>query len=495
MKNQYRIQSIAPGRLTCTRSSQKLLLLFILLAVWMSLQPDVHAASFSIGGIPQPPTDQQGFLDYLVMTGQPPYSRTHRYPASFATYRDYRLLVYGHPAQVPGNRYSAAYGQHAYLGFSYDELKVTNTLFPDDAPGGISKSKPFSWIELNQGSLATASWSRLNEAQKRYLKEAALTYRNDGFGLMNFTNLELNEQNTIVLAPPSWHLGSALFTEHFLPGSGSSEVRYATFYCSGSGGVELSCTIDLRKEPDADGFYTFPDDSDELRIPYRLTGGIVAMTGLARSSDIVIRGIGSAEGVANGTGSGPFVFDGELVVRRSGLGGSLTGTATIQATTFVVSAMGDIILKEAVRIVPVRGQKPITPLTVETNLRGSIAYFSGSRTLNGRLPASSGRRFLGLETIWLSVRFNKPVDHWQYEFLGTLHTMPAVDGQLEFLVPIQLPLNQSSLTWQDQRIRPPHLIEITGYDREDPARTVTMVIDQIELTGDIFDLLYLQTAR
>lgn len=473
---------------------RQLMLCLILLAVWMSLQPDIHAANFSITGIPQPPSDQLSYLNYLVMTGQPPYSRYHHYPASYATYRDYRLLAYGHPSQVPGNRYSSTDRQYACLGFSYDELKVTNTLFPDDAPGGASKSKPFSWVELNQGSKASTSWSRMNPAQTRFLKETPLTYRNNGFGLMTFGNLGLNETNTIVLAPPSWHLGSAIYTEHYLPGVSYKEIRYATFYCSGGGGVELSCSIDILASPDPDGFFTFPDNSDELRIPYRLTGRIVAMSGLARASDIVIRGIGSSDGYANGTENGPFVFEGIRTVNRSDLSNSAAGSAEIHAKTFVVSAMGDIIIQEAVKSVPIREKKPTVPMTVAADVRGSIGFFSGSRTLNGRVPAASGRRFLGLETIWLTVRFNKPVQYWQYTFLGAVHAVPAAAGQLEFTVPIKLPLDQSSLTWNDQRLREPYRIDITGFDREEPARMVTAVIGQIELTGDIFDLLYVQTA-
>lgn len=466
----------------------------LLMMIWTTACPDVQASGFAIEGVPAPPTDQQSYLAFLTMTGQPVASRIHGYPANYAAYRDYRMLVYGHPSQVSGNRYSAETGQYAILGFSYDEFKVTNTLFPDDAPGGVSKSKPFSWVELDQGTRAASSWSRLNDAQKRYLKQVPLTYRNNGFGLMNFDNLGLNESNTVVLAPPSWHLGSALYTEHYLPGVSYKDLRYATFYCSGNGDVDLSCRIEILTAPDRDGFYTFPAHAEKLTIAYRATGRIEAYHGLARSEDIIRRGVGTQEGSTAGSGNGPFVFDGTLTIDRSALAGLDIGQTQIAARTYIVSAMGDIISQDAFLSVPIRARKPVEPLTIDAALRGSIAFFSGSRQLTGRTPLASPHRFLGLETVWLTVRFSKPVHHWEYRFLGETSVFEGAPDRLEYQVPIRMPLDQSSLSWLDRRIRPSHRIEIYGTDRDDPDSTVHHVSEPIELTGDIFDLLYLQLA-
>jgi len=482
------------SRLTAGKTRRMLLAGLLLMAVWIMACANAQASDFSIEGVPAPPTDQQSYLAYLTMTGQPVASRIHGYPASYDAYRDYRMLVYGHPSQVSGNRYSAETGQYAILGFSYDEFKVTNTLFPDDAPGGVSKSKPFSWVELDQGARAASSWSRLNEAQKRYLKQVPLTYRNNGFGLMNFDNLGLNESNTVVLAPPSWHLGSALYTEHYLPGVSYKDLRYATFYCSGNGNVDLSCRIEIRTPPDKDGLYTFPAHAEKLTIAYRATGRIEAYHGLARSEDIIRRGVGTQDGSTAGSGDGPFVFDGTLTIDRSVLDGLEVGQTQIAARTYVISAMGDIISQDAHLSVPIRARKPIAPLNLSADLRGSIAFFSGSRQITGRTPASSPHRFLGLETVWLTVRFSKPVHQWEYRFLGDTFVFAGEPDRLEYQVPIRMPLTHSSLSWLDRRIRPPHRLEIAATDQEDPDSTVQQVIDPIELTGDIFDLLYLQLA-
>lgn len=428
------------------------------------------------------------------MTGQPTKSRIHGYPANFATYRDYHVLVYGHPAQVPGNRYDAVSRQHAVLGFSYDEFKVTNTRFPDDAPGGISLTTPFDWIELPQGSKATLSWSRLNEAQKRHLKMSQLTYRNETYGYMDFTSLGLDESNTVVLAPPSWHLGSAIYTQHDRPGVPYKEVRYATFYTSGGGDVTLTCRIELRAEPDKDGFYTFESGQDTLRIPYRAIGTIESYEGLARSEDITVRGVGTADGLTYGTGDGPFLHEGVLTVERTALGNADEMDQPIIATTFVVSALGDVITSEATIMVPIRAEKPVAPLLIDADLEGAIGFFSGSRMLNGSTPLASKRRFLGLETVWLKVRFSKPLTRWQFTFLGKTKVVELAEPAKDSRVAIRMPLDQSSLTWHDERIRPSLLIEIKASDPERADAIVTTEITGIELTGDVFDLLYLQLA-
>ncbi|NLC84531.1 MAG: hypothetical protein GX749_05590 [Ruminococcaceae bacterium] len=469
-------------------------LIFVSFTLPYGLQ-NLYAAAWADGTIPRPPDDQASFLAYLKRIGQPAYSRDHRYPANFATFHDYKMLVYGTPAQVPGNRYDAVYQQYAMLGFSYEERPVTNSLFPDDAPGGITQSNPFSWKENDLGSTASSSWQRLDSAQRQQLKEVQLYYRNQPFGLMNFSTLGLSERKAIVLAPPSWHLGSALYTEHYLTRNGRRETRYATFTCNGSGNAELSCSLEILTPPDKDKAYGFAEGEDEMRISYRVTGRIEALSGLASEKDIVLRGVGTEDGVKYGSGMGPFVYEGTKVLHRSILEGATAGVAEITATTFVVSGMGDIILQEQVKYLPLRSHKPIEPLTITADIKGAIGYFSGVKTLNGRRLPLTKHRFLGLETTWLNVNFNKPVTNWKYTFLSQTHTVPAGANQVSYSIPIKMPLNHDTLTWNGKRLQPALKIEIEAADRNASSNRASAIIQGIELTGDTFDLLYLQTAN
>ncbi len=486
-----------PGRRTFLKAALLVLLMgSMVLGIFAPAgAPAIRAAGgWSDIGIPRPPTDQASFLAYLVRIGQPVCSRIHGYPASYDTFHNYKLLVYGTPAQVPNNRYSATWQQYAYLGFSYDERSVTNSLFPDDAPGGVTQTNPISWAELSLGSAATASWQRLDEPRRNLLKSVQLFYRGQPFGLMTCGSLGIDESKAIVLAPPSWHLGSALYTEHYLQRSGYQERRYATFTCNGGGGAELDCVLEVLTPPDSDQAYAFEPGQDQLHIAYRVTGGIRTLTGLASDADIVLRGVGTDDGFRHGSGRGPFVYEGVRVLDRSILAGAESGVAEIRATAFVVSAMGDMVLQEQVHYLPLRAPKAPEPLTVEASITGSIGYFSGARTLAGRTLAESGRRFLGLETAWLNVRFSRPPGAWSYTFNGETTGVPAADGQCAFQVPVRMPLGQDTLDWSDGRLRPALGITISATDPK-TAQIVGTLLAGIELTGDIYDLLYLQTAN
>ena len=75
-------------------------------------------------------TDQASYIAWLDATGKPACSRYHGYAANYQVYRDYKLLSYGTPQMVPGNRYDSATGQYAMHGFSYDEYTLTTPISP-----------------------------------------------------------------------------------------------------------------------------------------------------------------------------------------------------------------------------------------------------------------------------------------------------------------------------------------------------------------------------
>ena len=294
-------------------------------------------------GIPVPPSNQSSFESWLSAVGRPVASRYHGYKANYAVYRDYKLLVYGSASQVPGNRYDSKTGQNSYHGFSYDELKVTNSLFPDDAPGGITQTTPWQWKELSMGQSARISWARLSDREKQFVKSATLTYRNNSYGGMTFSALGLNETTTVVLAPPSWHLGFALYTTHYRPGS-SSDLRYATFNGIGAGSISLAGSVTVLNTAASDGTYVIGSLEDHLDLTYVLSGHIASFQGLAASQDIKSRGVGDGSGWIQGSGNGPWQMETRLVIRRADLDGQTSKTVKLQGRVWVVSHMGDISL-------------------------------------------------------------------------------------------------------------------------------------------------------
>ena len=367
-------------------------LLIVLMLVLLGVP--VTAAVFpGSAGIPSAPTSQATYEDWLKATGKPVTSRYNGYKASFATWQTYRLLVYGAPAQVPGNRYDAKSAQYASLGYSYDEIEVTNSLFPDDSPDGKTRSTPWQWVELDMGQSARISWGRLDTRQKEFIKNSGLTYRNNSYGGMTFQSLKMTDKTTVVLAPPSWYLGFALYTNHYLPGS-KTKLRYATFCGAGSGDVALSSRIDVINTAGADGKYIIDRGSDYIDISYNIVGSISSFNGLAASQDILYRGAGDSQAWVNGTGSGPWTAARTLRISRQDLAGLGERSFALSGQAWVVSSMGDIKISNVEKTITVRAESQIPAFSANVQISGGIRYFSGQTNSQGRQMPQNPHRFL-----------------------------------------------------------------------------------------------------
>ena len=55
-----------------------------------------------------------------------------------------------------------------------------------------------------------------------------------------------------------------------------------------------------------------------------------------------------------------------------------------------------------------------------------------------------------------------------------------------------LPLAKSTKSWDDQRIRNPYYMEVTAWKG---TKSVKYLIDDIEITGNIYDLTYIQPVN
>jgi hypothetical protein len=55
-----------------------------------------------------------------------------------------------------------------------------------------------------------------------------------------------------------------------------------------------------------------------------------------------------------------------------------------------------------------------------------------------------------------------------------------------------LPLAPSTKDWDDNRLRPPYSMTVTAYKGE---KSVSVTIDDIEITGNIYDLTYIQPKQ
>lgn len=467
-----------------------LLLLSTLLV--MVIQIPVLAVTFpGQSGVPSPPADQQTFEDWLRATGKPVVSRYHGYTASFETFQNYKLLVYGRPSQVSGNRYHSRSGQYASLGYSYDEIVVTNSLFPDDSSNGQTKSSPWQWNELNLGESARISWARLDARQKTFIKSAGLLYRNNSYGGINFANLGLTESNTIVLAPPTWHLGFALYTRHYRPGT-TSDLRYATFNGNGGGDIAVGCQITLSTPPDAEGFYTLARNADFIDIPYTVSGSIAALNGLAAVSDIRHCGTSGPSGWFAGTGAGPWTSAQSLRIQRSELASQPSRQFSLTGQAWAVSAMGDIRLAQAERTITVRLAPALPDFAVQVSVEGGIGYFAGQINSLGRLLPVQPHRFLALERLKISLDFNRDPQIASYTFNGQKNPISCIPGICHYEVSLIIPDIPSTLSWADQRLRAPMQLLIEAQDRQTPPGRLAVSVNDLEITGNVYDITYPQ---
>jgi hypothetical protein len=461
--------------------------------------------------------DQPSFEAWLTATGRHAKSRYHAYPANFATYRDFDLLVYGTPSQVANNAYDAVSRQYRYLGFSYDEFAFSNTFYPPDAPVGDPQSTPWqwtgSWQEIALGTDAAVSWLRLTAREKEHVKASVLYYSGSSYGGMTFGALGLSEQNTVVLSPPSWTLGFALFTKHYW---GTGNLRYATFTGKGIGDVTVGCVLEETARP-ADGVYTIPATGDTVRIPVRVTGRITAYGGLARAGDVARLGASAGSAVVEGTGAADAVASGWIEVARSQLDGAATKRLTLTGTAWAVSILGDPVFAAATLEVTVAdGARNADPF-LSLEIVGDVGYFRGQKDLLGRTVDRDPMRFLGLETVTVTATFSRTPDRVVFTPVGPLlatdyrdpfgnlyalsrfgrrsllypadFTVVPTPGQTRVAFRYRLPLVPSTVSWEGRALREAYRFEV----RADLAGSSTVrSLSGIGITGDIFDVLHLQ---
>lgn len=447
--------------------------------------PQVHAASFpGTAGVPAEPGSQASFESWLIATGRPVFSRIHGYRASFASYKVHNLLLYGEPAAISGNTCDPVAG-YAVLGYSYDEIKVPNPLYPS---GGTAQSTPWDWVELDMGQSARLSWSRLSEREKYFIKSAGLTYRGQTYGSMTFSQLQLAEETTVVLAPPSWHLGFALYTSH---NQASSRV-YATFNGTGAGRAEVRSKITMQTLPASGGAYIIDRDLDAIDISYTVSGEIVAFRGKTREVDVHNRGAGNDSGWTSGSGIGPWDRKLTLRVSRADLGGQLERQFTLAGNAWLVSRFGDIELNQFSRTIKVQAEPAALPFAVDIALEGSIRYFSGQTNARGQTMPLDPHRFLVYERMKVIMEFTRDPLTIDYAFNGVTGRINGIADKRRYEITLVLPRWPSTLSWKGERQANPLTLTVRANARSAPTTFIQKSVNDIELTGDIFDITHYQ---
>ena len=435
-------------------------------------------------------TDQQSYIAWLEAAGKPAYSRYHGYAANYVIYRDYKLLSYGIPQIVPGNRYDSATGQYAMHGFSYDEYTLTNTYFRDDS---AVPANPAKWKNISLGQDSAVSWMRLTEREKEHIKASALFYSDRDYGGMTYSSLRLEESQCIVLAVPSWNLGFALHTKHY---NSRNELRYGTLHGNGIGGIKLSGTIMPASEPVYHTF-TIPPDQEYIDLTFSVQSSVTAYTGLARSRDIARGGIVLNHTESETSGAGPWSTS--RVMRFSRVS-SVTDKdyrrdITVNATIWAVSASGDLVSKEIAYTFTLV-EKAKNNLEGIMTISGAISLFNDEKTVMGYRLSRNSKRFLCLEKITLRIDFTgTPIpDYVVFQPVGSrdvaVNVTKTADaaGFAQIIYPMGI--LPSTINWDNKRLCPPYKCYASAYSGNN--RT-DYSLNGIEITGDVYDLVYLES--
>lgn len=438
--------------------------------------------------MPEPVTNQSTFIAWLKNTGRLTHSRYHGYAANYEVYKNYKLLTYGTPQNVSGNRYDSGSKQYAMHGFSYDEYTVTNTYFPDDTTG---VSDPRKWNNINLGQDATISWMRLTTREKEHIQNSKLFYSGKSFNGMTFKSLSLSQQNCIVLAIPSWTLGFALYTSHY---NSNNQIRYGTLSGDGIGGIVIQGSVKISP---AKANLTFEINSNQeyIDLTFNNSASITAYNGLAKSSDISRGGIIFNGKSYESQGAGPWNLSQTIRYSRISTNPStdFTRTISIKTTIWVVSALGDLVSKEITTSFTII-EKAKSALKGNMSISGAISLFDGKKTMTGYNLPFNKKRFLCLEKITLRIDFEgapMPNSVTFYPLGGKTTTAMVIKtsyktGYAQLIYPMGI--IPSTLTWSNVRVNPAYSCYASSYIG---SKRTDYVISGIEITGDIYDLVYL----
>lgn len=170
------------------------------------------------------------FYSWLFNSGIPEYSISGTYRANYSTYMKYNLVVYGSPVNVPGNEIRQ--GEYRYLGYTYSEGKYTNLDFPNDETGN---KPPEQWDFVTVAG-ASESWDYLEQTvQRPYMLYTPLV----GHGATGLTAADIGVTKAKVQSAASWNTSGSIYTY-------KSNGFYATFSVPsmGTGFLTASMTPD-----------------------------------------------------------------------------------------------------------------------------------------------------------------------------------------------------------------------------------------------------------
>lgn len=486
------------------------------LAISILLTGYVHGGAISSGE----------FYSWLNDSGIPEYSVSGAYRANYSTFVKYNLVVYGNAGNVPGNEIRR--GEYRYLGFIYMEGKYTNLYFPNDETGNLS---PEQWDYVTVSG-AAESWDLLEQTvQRPYMLNTPLK----GHGATSLTAADIGTLKAKVQSAASWNSSGSIYTY-------KSNGFYATFTVPSMGPGIL--TADMK--PDKSTIYV--NDGDDV---FKTSLNLIASVNKPKKEIKFIKAVFSCGDwrkvrYYHDTNSIDIMMDAVLDVPDN-----IPSSVIIDAKITAESIFGDKLERNIDCSVTIREKEgnttpaptprpsssstpapTLVPTPVPTDNPGGG---NGGNDNDNQLEiisfAVSGswnhwedhpHRFMSLERITVTavvegpaaravIRLSPELEAMVYtnssghtyfydnDFFGYTVKFPK-DSKLEpvsiengttiFRWEYSLPLCDETVGWNDKRILEPYKLGFRVYDHVGRHRTV--IIEDIDVTGNIYELLYPQ---
>ncbi len=474
------------------------------------------------------------FFSWLSDSGIPEYSISGSYRANYSTFARYNLVVYGITGDVPGNEIRQ--GEYRYLGFTYLEGKYTNLDFPNDETGNLPPEK---WDYITVPG-AAESWDSLEQiVQRPYMLNTSLK----GHGAAALTAADIGTSKAKVQSAASWNSSGSIYTY-------KSNGFYATFTVSSMGPGILNAAI---FPEDSTVYVNDTADSFANRV------NLVASVNKPEKEIKNIKAVFSCGDWRKvryyyDTNSIDIMIDAFLDIPAN-----LPGSVTVNAQVTAESIFGDklekniscrvTVLENAGISTPAPTPHPVNPpapapvpTPVPTVPPGGSGQVPGGvddnqgnddrlRIISLDISGSwnywekQPHRFIALEKITVTAEVEGPAEralirlspqleamtytnslghiyNYANDFFGYTVEFPR-DSKLYpesirndvtvFRWEYSIPLCDETIAWDGHRISEPYKILFRVFDQSNNHKTVT--IDNIDITGNIYELLYPQPAE
>jgi len=473
------------------------------------------------------------FYSWLNDSGIPEYSVSGAYRANYSTFARYNLVVYGNAGNVPGNEIRQ--GEYRYLGFTYMEGKYTNLDFPNDETGNLP---PEQWDYVTVSG-AAESWDSLEQTvQRPYMLNTPLK----GHGATNLTAVDIGTSKAKVQSAASWNSSGSIYTY-------KSNGFYATFTIPSMGPGILAAAISPK-----DNVVYVNEEDDEFKTRLNL---IASVNKPAKEIKYIkaVFSCGDWRKVRYyyDTNSVDIWLDADFDVP-----GNLPGSVSIQVQVTAESIFGDtlernvscsVIVRESVgNGTPEPSPYPnptYTPAPVPTPSPTALPSGEGENPGDGSGGQGNEKqvriismdisgswehwenqphRFIALEKITVTavvegpaekglIRLSPQLEAMTYtnslghtydysdDFFGYTVKFPqdsqlypeTVSGGLTvFIWEYSIPLCDETINWNGYRLAEPYKIGFRVFDHS--GHHETLIIEDIDITGNIYELLYPQPA-